>query len=455
MNSHTRPDVGHVTTVVSAGSPSFGAIASSDSNDTGDLRGLRVAVVGLGYVGLPTALSLACQGAEIIGVDVDENRLSSIKASHVDLLPRDKVRLTRILREESLRLTTESSAIAEANAVVVCVPTPINADRTPNLASLASACATVVLHAAPGQVIILTSTTYPGGTRDFLVTPLQSKGLQVGQDVFVASSPERIDPGVVEHVPEHTTRVVGGVTPACVQRAAEILIHTAGALHLVSSLEAAEMTKLLENAFRAVNIAFANEFAEAVRELGIDVMEVISAAATKPYGFMPFYPGPGVGGHCIPCDPHYLLSALRARRVASPLIEVAMTAIAGRPRAIVSHAHRILADQNRPMRGARILVAGVSYKPGVADVRESPALAIIDMLAAEGAHVAYTDPYIETLQTSRAGRLFHIADPLAQVWDLVLVHTVHPNEDYSWLSDQRAVFDTTYRLADLASRHVL
>ncbi len=455
MTSQTRSGTGHVPTLVSAGSPSFRAVASSDSNGTGDLRGLRIAVVGLGYVGLPTALSLACRGAEIIGFDVDESRLSSIKASRVDLLPRDKVRLTRMLREESLRLTTESSAIAEANAVVVCVPTPVDAHLTPNLAPLASACATVVQHAAPGQVIILTSTTYPGCTRDLLVTPLQSKGLQVGQDVFVAFSPERIDPGVVEHAPEQTTRVVGGVTPACVERAAEILTHTAAALHLVSSPEAAEMTKLLENAFRAVNIAFANEVADAARELGIDIMEVISAAATKPYGFMPFYPSAGVGGHCIPCDPHYLLWALRARRAASPLIEVAMTAIAMRPRAVVSHAHRILADHGRRMRGARILVVGVSYKPGVADVRESPALAIIEMLAADGAHVAYTDPYIETLQTSRAGRLFHIADPSAQVWDLVLVHTAHPNEDYSWLSDQSAVFDTTYRLPDLASRRVL
>jgi UDP-N-acetyl-D-glucosamine dehydrogenase len=454
VSNHTRLDIGHVPTVMSATTPSVGAIVT-DPNGAGDLRGLRIAIVGLGYVGLPTALSLACKGAEIIGVDVDESRLSSIKASRVDLLPRDKARLARMLREESLRLTTEASAIAAANAVVVCVPTPIDAHLSPNLAPLASACATVVLHAVPGQVIILTSTTYPGCTVDYLVTPLQSRGLQVGEDVFVAFSPERIDPGVVEHAPEHTTRVVGGVTPACVQRAAEILAHTAGALHLVSSPESAEMTKLLENAFRAVNIAFANEFAGAARELGIDVIEVISAAATKPYGFMPFYPGAGVGGHCIPCDPHYLLWALRARRAASPLIEVAMTAIAGRPRAIVSHAHRILADQGRPMRAARILVVGASYKPGVADVRESPALAIIDMLAADGAHVAYTDPYIETLQTSRAGRLFHVADPGAQVWDLVLVHTVHPNQDYSWLSDQRAVFDATYRLADLASRYVL
>jgi nucleotide sugar dehydrogenase len=406
-------------------------------------------------VGLPTALSLAGQGAEIIGVDLDESRLSDIKAARVDLLPRDKARLTQTLREQGLRLTTEPSAVAEANAIVICVPTPIDAHLNPNLMALASACATVVRHAEHGQTIVLTSTTYPGCTRDLFVTPLTAKGLHAGHDVFVAFSPERIDPGVVDHAPERTTRVVGGVTDACSKQAAQILRHTAGALHQVTSPEAAEMTKLLENSFRAVNIAFANEFADAAREVGVDVMEVISAAATKPYGFMPFYPGAGVGGHCIPCDPHYLLWQLRARRASSPLMQAAMTAIAMRPREVVLHTRRILGDCGTPILGARILVVGVSYKPGVADIRESPAVAIIEMLAAEGASVEYTDPYIETLGTPQAGRLFHVADPSVEQWDLVLVHTIHPGQDYSWLSDHPTVFDTTYRLPATTSRHVL
>jgi UDP-N-acetyl-D-glucosamine dehydrogenase len=441
--------------LLTAGCPLHSAVVGADSRAARALEGLRVAVVGLGYVGLPTALSFAEQGAEIIGVDLDEGRLSSIKASQVDLLPRDRAKLAHALRDQLLRLTTEPSAVADAHVVVICVPTPIDHHMNPDLTALASACATLVLHAAPGQTIVLTSTTYPGCTRDLLAKPLESRGLQVGRDVFVAFSPERIDPGVAEHAPEHTPRVVGGVTAACGQRAAETLRHTAGALHLVSSPEVAEMTKLLENTFRAVNIAFANEFADAAREVGVDVIEVISAAATKPYGFMPFYPSAGVGGHCIPCDPHYLLWQLRARRAASPLTEAAMTAIAGRPRAMVTHARRILADHGRPIRGARILIVGVSYKPGVADIRESPALAIIEMLAAEGASVAYADPYIPTLQTHHAGQLFHVENVAGELWDLVLVHTVHPLQDYSWISEQPAVFDMTYRMPGLASRYVL
>ena len=416
---------------------------------------LRVAVVGLGYVGLPTALSFAGDDGDVIGFDVDETRLTAIKDARVDMPLRDRIRLTNALENQLLRLTTEPSCLATADAVVVCVPTPVDAHLTPDLRALSAACATVVEHAHAGQVIVLTSTTYPGCTADLLVRPLQSRGLQVGQDVFVAFSPERIDPGVVDHAPECTPRVIGGVTAACSDKAAALLAQTAGALHMVSSPEAAEMTKLLENTFRAVNIALANEFADAAQEVGVDVMEVIHAAATKPYGFMPFYPGPGVGGHCIPCDPHYLLWQLRSRRASSPLMEAAMTAIAARPRDVVARVRRVLGDSGRPVRGAGILVVGVTYKPGVADIRESPALAIIDLLTAEGALVAYTDPEIDTLDTPAGGRLSRFTHPAEEQWDLVVVHTVHPGHDYGWLTRQPAVLDTTYRLADSAGRHRL
>jgi UDP-N-acetyl-D-glucosamine dehydrogenase len=416
---------------------------------------LRIAVVGLGYVGLPTALSFANEEAEVIGFDVDETRLTAIKDARVDLPPLDRARLANALENELLHLTTEPSSLAAADAVVVCVPTPVDAHLTPDLKALSAACATVVEHAHPGQTIVLTSTTYPGCTADLLVGPLQSRGLQVGRDVFVAFSPERIDPGVIDHAPERTPRVVGGATAACGEKAASLLAQTAGALHMVSSPEAAEMTKLLENTFRAVNIALANEFADAAHEVDVDVMEVISAAATKPYGFMPFYPGPGVGGHCIPCDPHYLLWQLRSRRANSPVVEAAMTAIAARPRDVVAKARRVLGDSGHPLRGARILMVGVTYKPGVADIRESPALAIIDMLAAEGAHVAYTDPQVDMIHTPAGGRLSHLSHPAEEQWDLVVVHTVHPGQDYGWLSSQPAVLDTTYRLAESAGRHTI
>ena len=414
-----------------------------------------VAVVGLGYVGLPTALALTDQATSVVGLEASESRLSAVKAARVDLQPRDRQRLRRALDAGLLKLTTEPTDLASADTVVICVPTPIDAHLTPDLTALRSACATVVEQARVGQLIVLTSTTYPGCTVDLLVTPLTMRGFAIGRDICVAFSPERIDPGVAEHAPEHTPRVVGGVTTECSARAVKVLTHTAESIHVVSSPEAAEMTKLLENSFRAVNIALANEFADAARELRIDIMEVISAAATKPYGFMPFYPGAGVGGHCIPCDPHYLIWQLRSRRAALPVIEAAMTAIAARPREVVVHARRILADRGSSLSGARVLVVGVAYKPGVADVRESPAIAIIDMLAAEGATVRYTDQHIDMVETPAAGQLFHLPDPAAELWDLVVVHTVHPAQDHRWLSNQPAVLDTTYRVKDMPSNHEL
>lgn len=421
----------------------------------GVLQGWRIAVVGMGYVGLPTALSFADEDADVVGIDVNEARLAAINDVQVDLSPRDWPRSVRALQQSALRLTSDSAELTAADAVIVCVPTPIDEHSTPDLGPLSAACATVVEHARPGQTIVLTSTTYAGCTQDLLVKPLQDRGFRVGTDVFVAFSPERIDPGVVDHAPEQTPRVLGGCTEACVENAMRFLTHTACELHVVSSPEVAEMTKLLENTFRAVNIALANEFANAARELKVDVMEVIAAASTKPYGYMPFYPGAGVGGHCIPCDPHYLLWQLRARRTNSPLVEAAMSAIAARPRDVVTQAARILADRGRSLKGARVLVLGVSYKPGLADVRESPALAIISMLNGQGAEVAYSDPHVAEISVRGVGRLTHQPAPDEQHWDLVVVHTVHPDQDHDWLTGQSAVLDTTYRLAAVAERHLL
>lgn len=432
----------------------MGGLVGTEVETTSDSRprtrnalgGRSIAVVGLGYVGVPTALSFTDAGAKVVGFDVNEARLSAIKDIRIDLLDRDKKRLAPALNDHMLRLTTEPSAIAETEFVVVCVPTPIDNHLTPDLTALAAACATVVEHARLHQIIVLTSTTYAGCTKDLLIKPLQRRGFVVGEDIFVAFSPERIDPGVVAHAPENTPRVLGGYSAECSERAAAYLAHTAGSLHVVSSPEVAEMAKLLENTFRAVNVALANEIADASQELSIDVMEVIRAAATKPYGFMPFYPGPGVGGHCIPCDPHYLLWQLRGRRMQSPLVEAAMGAIAGRPRVIAEHARRILGESGKKLKGSKALVLGVSYKPALGDVRESPALEIMQMLAEDGLTVCYSDPYVEAINLPASGSLFHLPDPAAQDWDLVIVHTAHPNVDYSWLEGHPAVLDTTYRL---------
>lgn len=421
----------------------------------GPLHGRRIAVVGMGYVGLPTALSFADADADVVGLDVSEARIAAIKANRVDLLPQDWQRLVDAFQQPLLRLTADPAELSATAAVIICVPTPIDAHSTPDLGPLTAACATVVEHARPGQTIILTSTTYAGCTRDLLVKPLENRGFRVGSDVFVCFSPERIDPGVASHTPAETPRVVGGYTPECAQRALGFLTHTASGVHVVSSLEAAEMTKLLENTFRAVNIALANEFANAARELSVDVMEVIEAASTKPYGYTPFYPGAGVGGHCIPCDPHYLLWQLRAKRISSPLVEAAMSAIASRPREVVNQAWRVLAERGQSLRGARVLVVGVSYKPGLSDVRESPALAIIDMLAAEGADVSYADPHVAEITTQCLGRMQHHASPEEGHWDLIIAHTMHPGMDYEWLTRHPVVLDTTYRLNSIRARHLL
>jgi UDP-N-acetyl-D-glucosamine dehydrogenase len=405
------------------------------------------AVVGLGYVGLPTALSLLDSGARVVGLDASRSRLEAIRAEDVDLLPADQRQLHAQLQASSLELTEDAGRLAAAETVIVCVPTPITEHQAPDLGALQSACRTVVANARPGQTIILTSTTYVGCTRDLLVTPLAERGLQPGRDVCVAFSPERIDPGVADHVPATTPRVVGGLTAECTRRASAALTRTCPTVHPVSSCEAAEMTKLLENTFRAVNIALANEVAEIAGHLGLSAREVIDAAATKPYGFMPFYPGPGVGGHCIPCDPHYLLWQLRADRFASPLISTAMTEIAVRPRRVVARLHELLAARGVPMQGARVHVVGVTYKPGVADVRESPALEILRECVAAGADVSYTDEQVPQLQVDDL-LLSSVAAPDVQA-DAVLLHTLHPGSDVAWLADHEIVLDATFRLDDL------
>lgn len=416
-----------------------------------------VAVVGLGYVGLPTALALLAAGNQVIGLDVDEGRLAAIRRRQVDLLPSDHDRLSRYLTDDRFTLTSNAAQLARARTVVICVPTPVDRHLVPDLTAMAAACSTVVAHAVPGQLLILTSTTYVGTTDDLLVWPLMERGLAVGREVFVAFSPERIDPGNSRHTQESTPRVVGGAGAHSTVLAAALLRRTAPSVHVVASPQEAEMTKLWENTFRAVNIALANELADHCHALGMEPGRIIAAAATKPYGFMPFYPGPGVGGHCIPCDPHYLLWQLRAQHTASPLVEAAMTAIACRPSRVVRRVREVLADGGLSTFGATVLVVGVAYKPGVADVRASPALEIIEQLAAAGAKVHFTDPLVPVLRLGEV-ELASESMPEYGSWDLVLVHTLHPEADLSWLSEVPeacTVLDATYRLNSVPARVVL
>ncbi|MCY1157848.1 MAG: UDP-glucose/GDP-mannose dehydrogenase [Citricoccus sp.] len=403
-----------------------------------------VAIVGLGYVGLPTSLAFSAAGARVLGVDVSESRLEVIRSQRADLVESDRDRLLYALADPGFVLTSDVSDLKRAAAVIVCVPTPVDDHLVPDLKILDGACKSVVEHAVAGQTLLLTSTTYVGSTRDLLAQPLVDRGLIAGVNINVAFSPERINPGMdVAH--EEVPRVVGGITPACADAAVKLIRTYTEKVHLVGSADAAEMTKLVENTFRAVNIALANEFADVAQSLELDVMEVINAASTKPYGYMAFTPGPGVGGHCIPCDPHYLLWQMKKARRSTPVIEQAMNAIAARPGRVVERVRRILSDRDLGLHGARILVVGVAYKPDVEDLRESPALEILEGLAEGGAVLAYHDKLFPTLRLPGGTELFHEIDPLAFAPDLVVLHTAHTGVTLNWVPQSMPVLDATFR----------
>jgi UDP-N-acetyl-D-glucosamine dehydrogenase len=410
-----------------------------------------VAVVGLGYVGLPTAIAMRDAGARIVGIDVSAARLQAIRELEVELLEDERAQLRRQLDGDGFVLTDRIEALDAADMVLICVPTPVDERREPDPRILQGACAAVVRHARQGQTLVLTSTTYVGTTRELLVDPLEARGLRMGEDVFVAFAPERIDPGVVEHVQQRTPRVIGAVTEQCFRRAAGLLSHTCEHLHRVSSPEAAEMVKLYENTFRAVNIAVAFEMAEACRTHGLDPIEITDGAASKPYGFLAHRPSAGVGGHCIGVDPHYLLHPLRERGRPATVAEEALRKVAGRPRHISCRAQEVLVSVGGRIAQARVLVVGVAYKPGVADVRQAPALEIIERLLADGADVDYHDPLVEQIEIG--GRELRSVDPDPrrdasgfgpEDYDLTIVATLHPGQDYGWLARCRTVLDCTY-----------
>jgi UDP-N-acetyl-D-glucosamine dehydrogenase len=404
-----------------------------------------VAVIGMGYVGLPTALGLHAGGMDVIGIDKDTGRLESIRAGAVDLIDEDHRRLEKSVHAKGFELTADVARLAGADAVMVCVPTPIDRYLMPDLGPLRGACETLLEHARPGQTLILTSTSFVGTTERFLVKPLTEQGFTVGEDIFLASSPERIDPGNVTFTQRETPRVLGGVTPLCTKMARRVIEVLTPALHEVSSPEAAEMTKLYENSFRAVNIALANEFADICVGLSLDPIEITAAAGTKPYGFMAFHPGPGVGGHCIPCDPHYLLWQLRETRTTAPLVNQAMIAIAERPKQVVDRVLHSLSSNGMGITGTRVVVVGVTYKPGVRDVRSSSALDIIGYLVDRGARVEYYDPLVPSVALPNGDRMDSAVDPRGDGWDLALIHTVHPDHDYGWIAGCPMVVDATYK----------
>jgi UDP-N-acetyl-D-glucosamine dehydrogenase len=389
-----------------------------------------VGVIGLGYVGLPLAVAFAQEGCEVIAVDIDARKVHAIQAgeSYIEDVP------SRALRELAgrIRAGTRYEALAEAEAVLVCVPTPLTANREPDLGPLVDATRALARVLRQDQLVVLESTTYPGTTRERVAPLLEESGLAAGRDFNLAFSPERVDPGREDYTLRTVPKVVGGLTPACAERARELYGIVCDEIVLVSSPEAAELTKLLENIFRSVNIALVNELAMLTDRMGIDVWEVVDAAATKPYGFMRFEPGPGMGGHCMPVDPFYLSWRAREFDMTTEFIELAGKVNQQMPYHCVAKAQRALNDVGMSVKGARVAVVGVAYKPGVGDVRESPALKIVKLLIEMGAEVSYHDPHVPQLTEFALASV--PLEEAAKDADLALIVTAHPGVDHELLA---------------------
>jgi UDP-N-acetyl-D-glucosamine dehydrogenase len=388
---------------------------------------MKVGVVGLGYVGLPLAVAFAEAGADVVGLDVNPRVVERLRAgrSSTEDVPDERL---RPLIGPRLRPTTDHAELANRDAVVICVPTPLTGGREPDLSYVDSAARLLSAVLRRGQLVVLESTTYPGTTRERLLPILEESGLTAGRDFHLAYSPERIDPGRTDHTIANTPKVVGGLTDACRERAMELYGLICERLVPVSSPEAAELAKLLENIFRSVNIALVNELAMLADRMGIDIWEVIDAAATKPFGFMRFEPGPGMGGHCLPVDPFYLSYKAREYDFPTEFVELAGKINQAQPHFCVQLIARALNDAERSVKGSRVLLLGVSYKAGVGDLRESPALKIARLLRDLGAEVAYHDPHVPSVS-----ELGLESVPLEQglaSCDVACVVTAHPEVDY-------------------------
>ena len=380
----------------------------------------------MGYVGLPLAVAFAAEGRDVVAVDVDRRKVDALLAGRSYVEDVADEALAAVLPR--IEPTTRFAALARCDAILVCVPTPLTANREPDLGALVGAARGLAEVLQAGQLVVLESTTYPGTTRERVAPILAESGLVAGEDFNLAYSPERVDPGRTDHTMRTTPKVVGGLTERCGDRAAALYGEVCDHIVRVSTPEAAELTKLLENIFRSVNIALVNELAMLCDRMGIDVWEVVDAAATKPYGFMRFEPGPGMGGHCLPVDPFYLSWRAREFDMATEFIELAGKVNQQMPYHCVAKVERLLNEASKPVRGSKIAVLGVSYKPGVGDVRESPGLKIVTLLAALGAELRYHDPFVAELP-EHGLRSEPLDEVLADV-DLALIVTAHPGVDH-------------------------
>jgi len=418
-------------------------------------RTARVGVVGLGYVGLPLAVEFAKAGFRVTGIDVAPDKVARINAGESYVLDVPAAALGPLTAEGRLRATAEFSALAALDTVNICVPTPLRKTKDPDMSYIDAACRQIAHHLHPGMLIILESTTYPGTTDEFVLPLLERDQLRVGRDFFLCFSPERVDPGNPHYQTANIPKVVGGMTPACTELGALFYSQALQRVVPVSSTKVAEMVKLLENTFRMINIGLVNEIALMCDRMGIDVWEVIDAAATKPFGFMPFYPGPGLGGHCIPIDPFYLSWKTKQAGIEARFIELAGYINGQMPRFVTEKVQNALNDCGKPVRGSHVHIVGVAYKRDIDDVRESPALDIMHLLNRRGARLTYTDPYVPRL-TMEGLELHSMPLEAAAEADCVVIVTDHSAIDYRELVERsRLVVDTRNATRGLRSPKIV
>jgi UDP-N-acetyl-D-glucosamine dehydrogenase len=420
-----------------------------------DDQSAQVAILGLGYVGLPLATVLAEAGYQVTGVDPDQSKVDAVNQgiSYIDDVETTLVK--KLVDAGSLTATSDFSVVEEADAVSICVPTPLRKTRDPDLSYIISVTDSIASYVHADMVVVLESTTYPGTTRELLLPKfLEGRDLEIGKDFFLAFSPERVDPGREDWTTVNTPKVVGGVTAACTEMAAKFYQGAMEKVVPVATAEVAEMTKLLENTFRMVNIGLVNEIAIMCDRMGINVWDVIDAAATKPFGFMKFTPGPGLGGHCIPIDPLFLSWKLRSLNYTARFIDLASEINTGMPRYVVNKVQEALNNQGKALKGSRVLVLGAAYKPDIDDVRESPALDVIGLLQQGGAEVNYHDPYIPDLETDDLD-LQRVPDLMKEVKDsdCVVIITNHKQYDYEAIYEAaQCIMDTRNALGKLAGK---
>lgn len=410
-------------------------------------RTARIGVVGLGYVGLPLAVEFAEAGFYATGFEVDFRKAESINRGESYIIDVPAESVSKMVREKRLEATTDFARLAETDIIIICVPTPLRKTKEPDVSFILAAAEKIQEALRPGQLVILESTTYPGTTDEVLRPMFDEKGLKIDEDYFLAFSPERVDPGNPQFQTKNIPKVVGGVTQASADVAGDAYECVVNRVHRVGSARAAEMAKLLENTFRSVNIAMVNELSQLCDTLGIDTWEVIEAAATKPFGFMAFYPGPGIGGHCIPLDPHYLSWKARMHGFEARFISLAEEVNSRMPEHVVDLVTRGLNKHRKSVNGSNVLVLGVAYKRDIDDVRESPALGIIEKIMKLGAQVTYHDPYIPEIELEgdlrEHLRSVELTEETLKKSDCVLIVTDHRSIDYKWVAERAALIVDT------------